>query len=335
MKSFLNRLFGRTSRKSSARRPGLETLEARDCPATISFSNLFGGGVGMFITGNATGDINDNVTVRENHNANTITVTHENTAGQYQTQTWGTANLRYIEANLGNGDDRFRYELDNSDYTDAKVVKVNLGDAATAMRDEARFVLNGDSNPDPNVFTQATIRATAQFQVYGAARGQWAAFDVGTVAADLYLDAFLGADIDEFDVTMTGDVTATGNLSVRAYGQDGADNLAFVGTSDVDIAANRRLYVELDGGNGGDVLSLRYRGELDGRLQMTLRGGADGDNISAVVTKDAGSTGYNDGFLSGDAGNDLLSFAGDVAFMLIDGGADSDTVTINGVTTNG
>jgi hypothetical protein len=298
-------------------RLGCEALEARDCPAVITTQALSGGGWGLFISPNGANTA-DTVTVRENHATNTLQVIHNNSLGQTVTQTLNTAvnnGLRLVDATLGAGDDTFRYELDGSDYTDGKLIDVDLGNAGTATGDRATVILN-DSNVNPNGVTAAVIRSTrAQFQ-FGGGTGtqnvtmQVGGIDGGTQLTELFVNATLGDGNDVFLSNHTGDQLGQTYVNLNVFGGLGDDSLRTLATADVDIQQFGRLIVQLDGGAGNDFLESRYDGELDGILHFSLRGGADNDTIRASAVKDAGSTGFIQGGILGDAGTDDVTYTG-------------------------
>jgi hypothetical protein len=322
----IRRLFG-TPSASPARhgRLGCEALEVRDCPALITTQTLLGGGWGLYISPNGTNTA-DTVTIRENHATNTLRVTHNNSLGQTVTNTYDTSvnkGLRTVDVSLGGGDDTFRYELDGSDYTDGKLIKVDLGNAGTATGDQAAVVLN-DSNVNPNVTTAAAIRNTfAQFQFFGGTGKQSVSMQVGAIEDSVGLTrltatANLGDGDDVFLSNHTGDQVGTTQVTLNVFGEGGNDTLRTFATADVDIQQYGRLTVQLDGGSGNDFLDSQYDGELDGLLHFNLRGRDGNDIIRATAVKDAGSTGYIQGFIVGDGGNDDVQYSGPLDYLTVE-----------------
>jgi hypothetical protein len=313
----IRRLFG-TPSASPARhgRLGCEALEVRDCPALITTQTLLGGGWGLYISSNGTNTA-DTVTIRENHATNTLRVTHNNSLGQTVTNTYDTSvnkGLRTVDVSLGAGGDTFRYELDGSDYTDGKLIKVDLGNAGTT-NDQATVILN-DSNINPSITTAAAIRdAFAQFQFIGGTGTQSVNMQVGAIQdtvglTRLNVTANLGDGDDVFLSNHTGDQVGTTQVTLNVFGEGGNDTLRTFATADVDIQQYGRLTVELDGGAGNDFLESQYDGELDGSLHFSLRGRDGNDIIRATAVKDPGSTGYIQGFIVGEAGDDDVTYTG-------------------------
>jgi hypothetical protein len=295
---------------------GCEALEARDCPAVLTTQALVGGGWGLFISPNGANTA-DQVVIRENHETNVLQVLHNNAAGQTVTNTYNTSvtqGLRTVEVSLGAGDDSFRYELNGSDYTDGKLIKVDLGNAGT-YGDSAKVYLN-NNNPFTYSPTLASIRnTTADFQFTGGTGTQSVMMYVGDVngtagLARLNVTANLGDGNDSFLSTHYGDQLGTSQVNLSVFGQGGNDTLRVLATDDVDIGPNGRLNVQLDGGAGNDYLEARYAGELDGILNLNLRGRDGNDTLRASAVKVAGSTGSIQGFILGDAGDDDVQYSG-------------------------
>jgi hypothetical protein len=306
-----------TTRPARRGRLGCEALETRECPAIITTQGLSGGGWGIFISPNGANTA-DTVTVRENHATNTLQVIHNNSLGQTVTRTFNTAvrnGLRLVDAALGAGNDTFRYELNGSDYTDGKVVDVDLGNAGTATGDRATVILN-DSNIRPNATTAAVVRSTrAQFQFAGGRGTQNVTMQVGGIdgsaqLTELFASATLGSGNDVFISNHTGDQLGQTNVNLNVFGLGGNDTLRTFATADVDIQQSGRLTVQHDGGAGNDFLEARYAGELDGILHFGLRGGDGNDILRGCAVKDTGSTGFIQGGILGDAGTDDVTYTG-------------------------
>jgi hypothetical protein len=101
----------------------------------------------------------------------------------------------------------------------------------------------------------------------------------------------MGANNDRVRYTFTGDVPSGGTRYVSALMGDGLDNFRLEMGADVDLMAGSYVNVRVNGGNGDDVLTTRYHGEVDGVLSMTLDGGAGWDRVVTDNHADAGSTG--------------------------------------------
>lgn len=106
-------------------------------------------------------------------------------------------------------------------------------------------------------------------------------------AVEVSLD---GGD-DDFTANLRGDLLSGSSLGLTVWGETGDDDIHVYANQDVDMALNARLTMNLDGGWGGDHIHVIYDGEMDGTIDMYLNGDTDKDDVWAVMTLDAGSTG--------------------------------------------
>lgn len=333
-------LAGRPAPRTPIRvRPGVERLDARECPAVLSYIPLSGSpGMGGLIinANNPTRDEVDTVIVRENHVTNTLTVTHNPPGGGTRTELFDSTRVGLIEVHLGAGDDKFRYDLAGGGaYTDPKTVNVDLGNGKVGGVGDLA-ILN----------LSAGVRNTvAQFAVGGGAERQTVDVTLGPVdgsagLTQMLLSSTLGAGDDRFTMHQTGDLIGMAYVNVNVFGQDGADDLTFETPDgrDADLAADAELHLGLIGGGGEDEIAVSYRGDLDGILGLALEGGADRDVIEVTAAALSGSTGDVQGSLRGGDERDVIIYVGPYSSptgpLFIDGGMGLDLIVVNGVSTN-
>jgi hypothetical protein len=149
------------------------------------------------------------------------------------------------------------------------------------------------------------------------------------------VEVLLGNGDDTFAADLGHGIDVDSSLTLRASGQNGKDNLSVTGPAAGDAAILAgRLNVELNGGNGKDVLSFTFAGEVDGSLDFSADGGNGKDNISGDVAAAADSTGSVKAHVLGGNGKDdlNLSVTGDGLDGLsdldasIDGGHGKDSI---------
>ncbi|HVK08492.1 MAG TPA: hypothetical protein VM597_06905 [Gemmataceae bacterium] len=143
----------------------------------------------------------------------------------------------------------------------------------------------------------------------------------------------LGNGHDTFAAEARGAVTETGDLTIRANGQNGRDTLSFVGDADV----RGGLTVDLNGGNGRDALDIDYSGLLAGRADLGVVGGNGRDLIDGTIIVDPASEGRLSGeFLGGngrDTGEVIVGGTERLTFSdppVVDGGRGQDDIITRG-----
>jgi hypothetical protein len=324
--------------------PALEALEDRQLLAVSIPAPV--GGV-LTITGDGAAD---QVYVLQNDASDDLTVQVVGPGGF--TNVYASSLIDKIVAKMGGGNDQFTFDLGDSDFTEAKVIKLDLG----AGDDKARFHLHKDSTSptqpagpllDANLEisigqTDADIPSpdkTGNDQVW---------LNIGRVldgGGDLSLVARLGAGEDRFygafwqmisgDVSL--DVDGGGNkdtlkVGVASYifpsSMTAPQSFFIPLAGDIDVA--------LEGGGGNDDIGVRYKGHLEGDLTVTAHGGGGKDNLwgrfeTQTVLDDDFSDGNLDVQFFGDEGNDWMSLrildAGahlNLVNALLDGGKDAD-----------
>jgi Ca2+-binding RTX toxin-like protein len=151
------------------------------------------------------------------------------------------------------------------------------------------------------------------------------------------LSVSLGSGNDWFSANLHNGFTAVGSdllansqMSISAFGGDGADSMHINANRDVDVAAGASLKMTMFGDAGNDLMTVYYRGENDGSVTIpALDGGTGDDAIRGVYQADLGSIGSALGIVRGRDGNDslsLLMFGPNVSpLSLLDGGAGIDT----------
>jgi hypothetical protein len=133
----------------------------------------------------------------------------------------------------------------------------------------------------------------------------------GNLVRDFTADVRLGDGADVFSMSLLNDIIAFRTMRLRVRGEDEADRITVAPDADVDIQLGARLLLNLEGGSNNDRVSVFYRGELDGTLDVNMSGGAGDDTLKALLGLDAGSrgrVGNGTSRMEGDTGSDLLTF---------------------------
>ncbi len=347
-------------------RPQLEALEERWVPTTVQLQ-----GHVLHIQGNNRANV---VSILQDDAANTVTVTYDR-GGTTRTAVYSSNQVTRIEADLGARADRLNYDL-GSNFTRRKDVRVQTGDGNDQVRMNMGQVLLGpDGQPllGPNGPQYGMIQAPLDIDVHAGRHADRVFVDLGPVqSATVNVKADLGRDNDELFAGAWGDLSGTANVAFDAHGQDGDDVMRFAGRYDVihrefnlEIGAQAVMTVDMDGGEGSDLVRASLISDLDGRLNVLLQGGrgddrgpaADGVSqagVSASVTllgvspgpfddpnlppprpRD-GSRGTLNALLFGNRGDDALGFhfsdqsggAATVLAALVDGGRGADSLIV-------
>jgi hypothetical protein len=152
-----------------------------------------------------------------------------------------------------------------------------------------------------------------------------------TLVRDLVMNVNLNGGHDRFTGTLNGDIAANVDLTAIVSGSAGDDLLTMYGTPTAPARANdsltdglaintggmrigsgATLNLSMWGGGDEDRIFADYTGELDGVLQLDLRGEDKQDVVSAIVNLQNGS--------SGQVGTDARA-------ARVSGGADNDNLT--------
>ena len=176
--------------------------------------------------------------------------------------------------------------------------------------------VNGDGFDDLIVGAQGANTGGASYVVFGQASGWAASFDLSTLdgSTGFRLDGIDAADDAGRSVSAAGDVNGDGfdDLMVGAWGGD-PDGNAAAGESYVVFGGDFTHSVTHLGSSAADTLT----GTSGANVMV---GGLGGDSLNGAGGADV---------LRGGAGDDNLTIA-DLSFQRLDGGSDSDTLTLGG-----
>jgi Ca2+-binding RTX toxin-like protein len=251
--------------------------------------------------------------------------------------TFGATTMVNVEAlTLGAG---FSYNLTTNDATVAsgQLLSVNgsalaSGSALTfngAAETNGTFNVTGGAGNDSltggagaDTFTSGAGSDT----IKGNAGSDTIAFGANLTAAD-QIDG--GADSDT--VTLTGDYSA--GLTFGATTMVNVENLTLATgtaynftTDDATVASGQNLNVV---GSGATTLTFNGAAETNGSFSITT--GSGNDALTGGAGADTFTSGSGNDTLKGNAGADTFAMAANLtAADQIDGGADSDTVTLTG-----
>jgi hypothetical protein len=128
----------------------------------------------------------------------------------------------------------------------------------------------------------------------------------GTRSSNLQLDVTLTGGNDQFNANLSGGGLSAGTLTFNVDGGGVANNL-ILNAQNVNIASGAALQVTFNGAKGHDTIGANYSGVLNGSLAFKAIGGGGGDNLSADLTANSGSTGSLQARVEDDAGNDNLA----------------------------
>jgi len=292
MKRFFANLFAGSKNTTSPLRkvfrPSIEGLETRCCPAVVLE------GTGLVITGTAKNDVVEIIEDHSYHNAGLLQVIDNG-----KTYVFKSAQVEKIMVDLGDGSNSFTYRLGgNSDFTRARQIGYTGGDGF----DTVAFYLanNGWSLP-------AAINAPLAIAVNTKGGVDAMEFRLGTVNSEVDVRVQLGDARDRFMGILEGDINGASQVQLSVDGGRSDDEITVWATHDVDIAPDALLDIAMNGSGGSDRLEFAYRGELDGRLNVMLDGGANNDIVISLITLDHGSKGALNARLYGGAGNDTMA----------------------------
>jgi hypothetical protein len=109
---------------------------------------------------------------------------------------------------------------------------------------------------------------------------------------------------DQINANLLGNVL--GNASFNLSGNQDLDKINFTANNDIDVRAGGRLSVRTD-----DDTQYNYVGEVDGLLELFLKGPSNEDTFSAQVNiqpDSNGIVGVVSGFVNGGSDEDKLTF---------------------------
>jgi len=129
-------------------------------------------------------------------------------------------------------------------------------------------------------------------------------------------------------------VTQESKVRFDVRGREGSDTMNLQATG-VNIDASSQVVAKVHGGEGNNVITANYQGQVHGALGVHLGGGVANDTVTSNISVDAGSTGEVYATVQGSAGNDNLTLnvtgAGTSTLQdldaYLDGGPGTDTCT--------
>jgi hypothetical protein len=269
------------TRPATLGRPGLEALEGRLCPASLTLQ-----GHTLLLTG---GNADNAVVIRDNGQG-TVTASITEAGHKHSITAHG---VQSIQVHDGNGHDSIDYALTGQLKTSEQIalhlgggtdqVKLNFGAGVSAP--VLGVQLDGGKGSD---LVDAVFGAVANTQL--------------TFNANLGTAAWPGSD--QFTAHFNGDLTGKANVHLNVQDGNGYDGLAVKINGNIGAAA--QMDVELHGGSLPDTIHADYQGQLNGQLTIRADGGPGGDWIASDVNIAAGSKGRLTDHLTGGPGDDLL-----------------------------
>jgi len=264
----------------------------------------------------------DKVTIRQNDATNDLYILVSGLNGF--TQEYNSSDITKIVVRMGGGNDELIYDLGESDFTNAKTIKIDMG----AGDDDVNFHLHQDltSSATPSLLAPLTIKL-------GVADGDIPAPDnsgkedvhlnmgFNEGAGTLNLTAKLGPSDDEFSAAFWA--TVFGDVTVDVNGGAGLDTLKAGGEYDIfglgqpsdnafAIGPDAEVKLKLDGATDADKVAVSYEGLLLGRLTLDALGGAGTATVTGHVELAGGkwltSTGKLDAYFGGGDNPDTLNF---------------------------
>jgi hypothetical protein len=252
----------------------LDHLEAREVPATVTLV-----GSQLQVTGDDAA--NAVVVVDDGHGDVTATITTGATV-----VSGGGKGVSKIVIRGNGGDDTLDYRL-TATMLRAEDLDIDMG----AGNDRVRMDLyRGISGVPLNL------------SVAGGAGNDSAEIRFGTINnANVNVHAALGAGADTFSLIMFSGLTGNSHMTVDAAGNGGADKVDMNLMGKIDAGATLDIHAA-NSADANDRLVVRYKGELDGKLNVTVDQAAVDYGVQGYFALDPASTGkvtatVNDGHL--------------------------------------
>ena len=155
---------------------------------------------------------------------------------------------------------------------------------------------------------------------------------VGPIAGIRRLIINTGDGNDQVDIMIRGDVVAGGTHEIQCDLGNGNDWYRWhditTATGFSKVGFNDRPVQRVLGGKGNDSLNYIHRGEIDGKVAVTLDGGTENDVLYAEVLCTAGSAGAFGAALNCGTGKDK-------ATLLVRKAVAADPIAINAHATSG
>ena len=136
----------------------------------------------------------------------------------------------------------------------------------------------------------------------------------GDTKSAMTLGVRLGEGRDDFTAHLNGhQLLAGADYAFDVHDGNGGDTSQLFGDANVAIAEGATLSVRMHAGFGEDHLGVSYEGQLNGKINMDLRGGAGDDRLDADFELQAGSNGTlgtptDPALLHGGPGDDVLTY---------------------------
>ena len=163
------------------------------------------------------------------------------------------------------------------------------------------------------------------------AAGVLAPFPAFAGIRKVFIQTNAGNDYVSYQIT--NDLAPAGHQLTVDLGA-GNDILKVSAGADIDISGQSYLQMKLTGNMGDDIMKVFYRGEMDGRFDMTIDGNDGHDRLSTEANFDPGSAGSFVNRTWGSLGDDTMDLlvrkvAGDPIGIsaIASGGAGIDSVT--------
>jgi hypothetical protein len=303
----LKNVFAATSVSQARRRfqPAMESLEDRWCPScTVTTAD---GGHTLIITGDNGANM---VVIEQNDTSNKLTVVCDGGAPQV----FSSTSITKIKVDLQGGADQLWYGLasaSNFKYAKSADLKTGAGDDTVTI--DMWQGINQPCNISSNLSIQVDAGADHD-EVdadFGRKRGGVLLFQANANTGD-----------DLVQARMWGDITTKAKVTFDLQGGIGDDTVGTWNTYDnhvpgygsIDVHKDSQFTIYLKGGAGADKLFLTCAGELDGKLNILLDGGAGDDLVSATQNNNngiylmPGSTGSLKATFMGGSENDEIEF---------------------------
>jgi hypothetical protein len=257
--------------------PGLEALEDRCCPTTLSLQGhmlLINGGPG-----------NDVVTVRDDGVGDVVASVKSGGV----TKTISAHGVQQVKINAGDGNDSVSYQTTG-------VLKTSR---------QIDLVMGKGSDQVSLDFSKGATAPKLAVDLEGKTGTDQVALKLGAVTnTNVNLTANLGAGNDHLFALLNGSLSGAAQVLLKVSGGAGYDGVVVEATG--NIAAAAKLNVNVSGAAGADTLHVDYSGQLKGQLNILEDGGVGSDLVGSYVTLKAGSTGVLTDQVNGGVGDDLL-----------------------------
>lgn len=249
------------------------------------------------VTGN--NSANDVDVMIDDTDANKVFVYSDNNLiGAYTSHT-----ITKININLKGGDDTYFVGLVSGEsHKFTKKIDLKLGSG-----DDVGFV---DFRGSSNSIVQGSLDVKVNA---GGGDDETIAHFARKHGGKLTFKCQMAAGDDICSASMWGDITGGADVKFDLFGNGGNDSLWSWNTydqyqggySNIRIAGDATMDLNMDGGSGDDVLTPTYSGEADGDLTVHVKGRGGVDSSNGVVNLNS-SGGKVDLKSQGHAGNDTL-----------------------------